>query len=227
MIQLESNNECVDLHIDVEYQQTRLHFESIKLKHLEAVYTNLDSQPIVRSKFGDGKVRTLTQTTDKVKDLSGKYRVIDKQCKPKGANPYSALIVTDADIDTFLGMTQFFEQGDPPGTAGIGRLNITDSWSHLPQEIVKTYAGEKNPEYKTYKGLGTAETCTMLQYAKFLKDRKYKICGHDLEAVVATARIDNPGSWRSNAKAGMKCYGITSNPNYGPEPRYQLRKEIP
>jgi hypothetical protein len=62
-----------------------------------------------------------------------------------------------------------------------------------------------------------------------LKKKGYKILGAELGNATATARVDNDGSWMSNAKAGMKLRlknGIDSNPDYGPELRYQLEKPI-
>ena len=61
---------------------------------------------------------------------------------------------------------------------------------------------------------------------ELLKHKQYKVNGHELEVVVMTARVDNPGSWKAGANGGMEVYDIDTNPKYGPELRYQMRKNI-
>lgn len=113
------------------------------------------------------------------------------------------------------------------GVAEMARLNRPLTRSHAPT-AAPTAAVATNP-VKSYAGVGTAQVCTMLQYAALLKKKGYSVLGGELTTAIATARVDNEGSWKSNAKAGMKLKlknGIDSNPNYGPELRYQLEKPI-
>jgi hypothetical protein len=228
----EKNPDQVEVHIDVEYNGHRYHFESMKLKHLDVIYNNLHSQAKVREKFADTKTRDRAQTETQVTDLTYRFKRKDKDNQPKAPNPFSGFVVTDAETDKFLGMS-ILGGSTISGASEMARLNAVDAWSHAPEEIVKEYAPDsikpKSNAEPAYKGLGTAEVCTMLQYGAFLKKNGYQVLGKPLEAVVATARVDNPGSWMSNAKAGMTLREpfVDVNANFGPQLRFQLRKAIP
>ncbi|CAF2982095.1 unnamed protein product [Rotaria sp. Silwood2] len=54
----------------------------------------------------------------------------------------------------------------------------------------------------------------------------YEVNGHPLKAVVATARMDNEGPWKSNTKAGMTLYAVHVSSNYVSNLRYELRKNM-
>lgn len=233
-ITLEEDANGLEVHIDTTYNGTTYHFESMKLKHLDEIHNNLYSQALVMRQFATGKTQDLTYTTGRVVNLSSRYLNKDpKEGTPKLPNPYSGFIVTDGETRDFLGIT-ILGGGEKPGTSEMARLNSVTAWSHMPAEVVKEYdvntasvpvvaaAATPTKKAKDYKGTGTAEVCSMLQYGAHLKSKKYKVNGHDLTAIVATARVDNPGSWKSNAKAGMFVTGVDANPNYGPELRYQL-----
>ena len=60
----------------------------------------------------------------------------------------------------------------------------------------------------------------------YCANQLYKIQEKELEGVNATARLDNPGSWKSCAKARMELKDIDVNPDYGPALRYQLCKKM-
>lgn len=74
--------------------------------------------------------------------------------------------------------------------------------------------------------MGTAETCVLFQYADYLRAKSHTLKGKPLEGICATARVDNPGSWKSSAKLGFELIEIDSTPDYGPGLRYQLRKVL-
>lgn len=135
-------------------------------------------------------------------------------------------MITDAQTEEFLGIANSggstMEQH-----AEIAFLNRADAWSNTTSQIVKEYAIPKKCKLdKRYAGLGTVEVSTLLQYSAELKKQGYQVRGKDLVGVVATARLDNPGSWKACAKAGMEVIDVDTNPNYGPELRYQLRKAM-
>lgn len=200
----------IEVHMDVEYNNMKLHFESLKVKHTKELYEKLLSQESVFSKFADGKVYTAEETNERIKTLSGRF---DER------NPYSGFRVTDAETDELLGMTIIRIGSVELGHAEMSRMNRTLAWSHSIK------AGDSPT--KSYSGVGTAEVCTMLQYLALLKKKGYKIGDKtELTAATATARGDNEGSWQSNVKAGMRLVKIDSNPEYGPELRYHLKKPI-
>ena len=98
-------------------------------------------------------------------------------------------------------------------------LNRADAWNNVTPDVVKAYALPKKFKLtKYYAGLGTVEACTLLQYSARLKKDGYKIAGKELVGVNATARLDNPGSWKACAKFGMEVVDVdlipTLNQNY-------------
>lgn len=199
----------IEVHMDVEYNNTKLHFESVKVKHTKELHDNLLSQKTVLSKFADGDVYTEQESIDRIKTLSGRF---------DAHNPYSGFRVTDAETDMLIGMTVIGVGSVELGHAEMARINRTLTWSH---------SANSGSSKKSYSGVGTAEVCAMLQYAELLKKKGYKVDGKsDLTAAVATARVDNEGSWKSNGKAGMQLVKIDSNPDYGPELRYHLKKPL-
>ena len=137
-------------------------------------------------------------------------------------NPFSGFVVSDAEDSHFLGMC-VLGGGSEPFTSEMAFLNRVESWSCPSAEIVQHF--QLNTAEKPYRGVATTEVCTLLQYADALKQKGYFVNGKALEEVVMTARVDNPGSWKAAAKAGMVIKDMDTNPSYGPELRYQLRKK--
>ncbi len=135
-------------------------------------------------------------------------------------------MVSDAQTEDFLGITNT-GCSTRPKHAEIAFLNKVDAWSSATAEVVKRYAIPKKCKLnRQYEGIGTVEVSTLLQYHAELKRQGYQVRGENLEGVVATARLDNPGSWKACAKSGMEVTDVDTNSNYGPELRYQLRRAI-
>ncbi|CAF3344897.1 unnamed protein product [Rotaria sp. Silwood2] len=109
----------------------------------------------------------------------------------------------------------------------MARLNRLECWSRSPDTVSIYAVTDANIiNKKIYSGIGTAETCTLLQYVARLKQEGYEVNGHPLKAVVATARMDNEDPWKSNAKAGMTLYAVHVSSNYVSNIRYELRKKM-
>lgn len=218
-----SGENRTDVHMDVSYRGTDYHFEAIQEEHLEDIHAYLNSQPIVRAKYADGKPVAFQATAGRVNTFVSRFK---SDC-PDGLHLYSGFVVSDAETEEFLGIANS-GGSTKEAHAEIAYLNRADAWSAATPEIIKEYAIPKKDKLdKRYSGIGTVEVSTLLQYSAVLKKEGYTVRGKDLEGVVATARVDHPGSWKACAKSGMEVMDIDSNPNYGPELRYQLRKSIP
>ena len=211
------------VHMETEHNGVHYKFESIQEKDIDDVYRYLNSQPLVREKYADGIVSTRQQTTDRMNGLIERFRN-----KKSPVYLYIAFIVSDAQTENFLGFVNL-GVGIEPGTAEMARLNRIECWSRPPSSAVQNYADVTSKTGlgdKVYSGMGTVETCTLLQYGAHLKKNGYKLYGHPLRAIVSTARIDNEGSWKSNAKAGMTLKSVNVVEHYGPCLRYCLQKEL-
>lgn len=215
-----------EVHMETQYRSHTYHFRSIQTSDEKPVYEHLNSQPLVRAKYANTKTVDRSTTQARVNLLSERF---NPQKKEEGCYMYGGFIVSDAEAEAgeeaFLGMVNIGVSGTE-GVAEIALLNRSDAWSHpVKSSVVEEY---KRPEEgrlkKSYQGLGTAETCVLVQYANYLQTKKHALNGHPLKGICATARVDNPGSWKSIAKLGFELTDVDSNPSYGPELRYQLRK---
>lgn len=220
-----AHKERATVHMDVSYQKAKYHFESVTEDEVGDIYTYLNSQPLVRGKYAHGKIVSVEDTQARVKQLSARFEAPRDQplCLQGG------FVVSDAETTEFLGFCNLGGSGKDDGHSEMAFLNRADAWSAVVRdpEIVKGYAIPKKCRLsRQYQGLATVEVSTLLQYSAQLKKGGYKIGGKDLEGVNATARLDNPGSWKACAKSGMEVTDIDSNPSYGPELRYQLRKGL-
>ncbi|CAF1082935.1 unnamed protein product [Rotaria sordida] len=215
------SDETTKVHMEIQYKGTQYSFESIQEKDINDIYYYLNSQPLVRAKFANGNTTSLEATTARVNTFVNRFRN-----KNSPLYLYSGFIVSDSQTETFLGVANL-GSGVEAGTSEMARLNRVECWSR-PPDAISTYAvtDANTTNKKTYSGIGTAETCTLLQYAARLKQEGYQVNGHPLQAVVATARVDNEGSWKSNAKAGMTLYAVDVVSGYGSSLRYQLRKNM-
>ena len=226
-ITIDENGSNIKVYIDIVYKDISYHFESMKPEYAETINQQLDSQPAVRAKYADGGIRSLEQTTTRVNTLSTRF----SNRKDK-LYLYSAFIVSDSDTGDLLGLNGIGGSDYDQKYTEMFYYNTVASWSHrslVSQEIAQEYdlkTGCKKPEKKQYSGVATTEVVTMYQYANKLKKLGYKIKDEDLEGINMTARTDNPGSWKAAAKIGMEVYDVDSNPKYGPELRYQLKKKI-
>jgi RimJ/RimL family protein N-acetyltransferase len=212
----------VEVHINVAYNGTNFHMRSIKAEDHEVVQTYVNSQGVVRAKYANKKTPDAAATKARVKALADRFspKVTD------GCFMNGGFYVSDNDTDSFLGMANSGYSG-VAGKTEIAYLFRADAWSNKPAEIVEEFhVPEENRLKKEYKGAGTAVVSSLVQYTKHLKDKGYKIKGADIEAMRATAMIDNPGSWKVLGKAGFVPYDLDANPDYGPEIRYQLELKL-
>ena len=216
------------VHGDITYKGTSLHFEAIQPKDSDDVYNYLDSQPLVREQFGNGKIQSREVSDERVQILSKRFNLSpDGKAEDPDLYLYSAFVVSDEETNRFLGLVYLYG-GTKAGEAEMARLNRVNTWSHRLAAVVSDYAevDKKAVKEKEYQGIGTAETCAILTYAKELKQKDIKVKNEPLTAVVSTARVSNKGSWMSNAQAGMEAYDVDIRKEYGPDLRYHLRKPI-
>lgn len=225
-IHIEIDDESEDttrVHMKTEFNGVQYKIESVQEKDVDNIYQYLNSQPLVREKYADGILPTRQQTNERMNTLMERFR--DKKSP---AYLYSAFVVSDGQTEDFLGFINL-GVGIESGTAEMARLNRTECWSRPPSDTVRKYTEmtcQKGFGDKIYSGMGTVETCALIQYGAYLKKNDYKILGHPLRAIVATARVDNEGSWKSNAKAGMKLKSVNIVEHYGPCLRFCLQKEL-
>ena len=214
-IDIDSNG-AARVQMAIEYNGTQCSLRSIEEKDIPDVYQYLNSQPLVRAKYADGNTASLEATTARVNTFISRFRN-----KNSPSYLYSGFVVSDSQTGTFLGVVNL-GLGAGMGTAEMAILNRTECWSRPPG------AGSDDSSIgtKAYSGIGTAETCALLQYAAELKQRGYLINGHPLTAVTASARLDNEASWKSCAKAGLTLERVEPLSRFGTDLRYRLRKEM-
>ncbi|UJR07740.1 hypothetical protein I4U23_012024 [Adineta vaga] len=214
-ISIESNG-MAHVHMDIEYNGIQYKFESVQEKDIDNVYTYLNSQPTVRAKYGNGNTCSLEATTSRIHLLIERFKNKDSPLYL-----YSGFIVSDSQTGTFLGLVTL-GGGTEPGTAEISRLNREDCWNRSNNNSSNVDTDNR----KIYSGVGTIETCVLLQYATRLKQNGYTVRGEPLKAVISTARLDNEGSWKSACKAGMILDTVDVFHHYGHTFRYLLRKTM-
>ena len=197
--------------IRVQYKDTDYQFRSIEENDVNDIYQYLNSQPSVREKYNDGNTISFQATKERVNTLVQRFRD-----KTSSTYLYSGFILSDFQTNMFIGLANI-GIGPGQGISEIAFLNRSQCWSHY---------NNNNTVNKVYSGVGTVETCALLEYAKILKEKGYRLNGHPLEAVVAFSRIDNEGSWKACAKAGMRLHSIEVVDRYGNKLRYHLRKDI-
>jgi hypothetical protein len=219
----QSGENNTNVHMDTSYEGFNYHLESIKKEDAEDFHSYLNSQPLVRAKYASGATVTFEVTEKRTLQFNDRFN----HDNTEGLYLYSGFIVSDTDTNDFLGIANLGGSGKNDGHAEMAFLNRPDSWSSATPEIIREYAvPEKDKLKHPYKGVGTVEVCSLLQYASLLKQQGYKIQNKELKGVTATARLDNPGSWKSCAKSGMELIDIDINPEYGQNLRYQLKKTI-
>jgi len=210
--------------------KTRLHFESMQRKDADDIFEHLNNSVVVRAQYADGKTVSRANSDARVETLSKRFE-INKNGEPVDPklHLYSAFVVTDAETQDFIGMVNL-GGGSKPREAEMALLNREKTWSHRLEAVVAEYGAEvdkkQRAEEKQYRGVGTAEICALFDYARHLKKNECTVNGCPLEAVVATARVTNKGSWMSCGNAGMEAYDVDVNEAYGPDLRYQLRYKI-
>lgn len=219
----QSGENNTNVHMDTSYEGFNYHLESIKKEDVEDFHAYLNSQPLVRARYASGVTVTFEVTEKRTLQFNDRFNPENTD----GLYLYSGFIVSDADTNDFLGVANLGSSGKNDGYAEMAFLNRPDSWSSVTPEIIREYAVPKKKKLEhPYKGVGTVEVCSLLQYASLLKQNGYKIQQKELEGVTATARLDNPGSWKACAKSGMEVIDVDSIPAYGQNLRYQLKKTI-
>jgi hypothetical protein len=214
-------DDITKVHMEVQHNGIQYYFESVQEKDANNIYQYLNREPSVRAKYANGNTSSLEATTARVNTFVDRFRN-----KNSALYLYSGFVVYDSQTETFVGFVNL-GSGSESGTAEMAFLNRVQCWSH-PPDLVSTYAitDVDRINKNTYSGAGTAEVCTLLQYGARLKQEGYTVNRHPLTAIVATARVDNEGSWKCIAKAGMALDAVDIVDKYGPNLRYQLRKNM-
>lgn len=217
-----SSNDKNSVKIDVRYNGMNLNLRSIRPEDHVLVQKYLNSQPLVRKKYANKQTVDAKATQDRVQVLSDRFspNVTD------GCFMLGGFIITDSDTNEFLGMIN----SGTSVTAGyteLGYLSRPDAWSHRPENLYTEY---KLPEgdylSKEYSGVATAALCSIEQYTELLKQENHTVKGLEIEGIKATAMVDNPGSWKSLAKAGFDLKLIDVRPEYGSDVRFTVEYKL-
>lgn len=209
--------------INIEHKSINYKLSSMKPNDVYAVFCYLNSQPLVRAKYANGKTTTWQATKDRINTF---YNRFDPSKNQDDLYLWSGFVAEDNDTNNFLGYANL-GAGEKVGQTEMAYLNGVHTWSSATPEIIEQYEMADSAKLtKQYSGVATAEVSSLLQYAEFLKKKGRTIKNAEVLEVVATARIDNPGSWKACAKAGMDVTDIDANLNYGPDLRYQLRYKL-
>lgn len=220
-ISIDSTPKRDEVYIEASFEGIDYQFEFVQEQHIDDIYNHLDSDPVVRAKFGDGRIVTREHTSINNKTVRERFEK-DQFGNPKDPNfhLYGGFVVKSE--GQFLGLTTL-ARSSFKGAANLAARNRVIAWSHIPDEIVKKYS-EAGLQPKKYKGIATMETGVMLLYGQHLKKGGRKINGNTLEFIESTARVDNPGSWKALAKNGMQLKDISALKQFGPELRYHVQK---
>jgi hypothetical protein len=111
-----SGENRTDVWADIQYNNQSYACRSITIEDADNVYAYLNSQPIVREKYADGKTASWEATQQRIQQLSDRF---NPNCKD-GLYLYSGFILSDAETQDFLGMANL---GDQPET-GILKLLV-------------------------------------------------------------------------------------------------------
>lgn len=201
------SNEKTKVYIDVSFNETQFHFRSIEYSDVENIYQHLNSNILVRQKLTNGNLLSRENTIKQVETLVQRF---ENDNSPLYL--YSGLILEDFQTETFLGLAKLGD-GPSPGSCEMGYVNRLESWSDSNSLV----------NQKHYSGVATVEAFSLIQYAQRLKQDKYLCNGHELQSVVASARIDNPGSWKACAKGKMFLQDVGYCQQHGNQLRYQLK----
>lgn len=185
-----------DVWADIKYNNQSYACRSITSEDAENVYVYLNSQPIVREKYLDGKTPTWEATQQRIQQLSDRF---NPNCKD-GLYLYGGFILSDAETQDFLGMANL-GGSTRDGYTEIAGCIRADAFSHQTARTSTEYQPPKKKLTKQHTELGILSASLLFQYAQDLKNKKCKIKGKEPEGVQSTARTDNPGSWKSVTKA--------------------------
>lgn len=160
-----------------------MHTERLIIRSFEA--KDLESvvaiftDPVVMAKFATG-VRTHEASIARFQTLYDRWQAM---------NPYTALAVTLADDpENFIGIIAL-SAGDDPGQAELSFLLFAPYWNQ---------------------GFGKeAATAIVQDYAPWLIANGFGPEGHPLRQIVATARVDNPASFKILEGIGMSYLGTS------------------
>ena len=152
----------------------RLHIRSIESTEEDlARLASLFGDENVMDKFFTGQPITPDETRGWVDDWTTRWRE---------NNPYSAFAIFSKDTKDFLGMA-VMGLSDTPGVSQLSYLFHPRYWN-------KGYASE-------------TAAALVTEYAPATVQQGYALEGKPLERIVATARVDNPASFRILEKVGM------------------------
>lgn len=165
--------------LTVTIDTDRLHMRSVEASESDYnCYGQLFGDLEVMGKYADGSVKTRDEIKTRVNNLWVK--------RWKESDPFSALAVFKKDEDTFLGHV-VLGHGDAPGQSELAYLFMRNHWK---------------------RGYGTeAVTAVVQEYAPATISKGYLLEGKALEKITATARTDNPGSYKILERNGMQKIG--------------------
>lgn len=138
-----------------------------------AHYTSLFGNKEVMRKFATGQTKTMVEVYDRLKGWIKRWHERD---------PYSAMSVFKKDTNEFVGYV-VLGHGDRPGESEMAGLEVTATWK---------------------KGYGAEAAKAMVKtFAPATVNEGFKLEGKTLSRIVATARPDNPASYKILEKLGM------------------------
>jgi len=168
----------------IQFQYDQNHFLTVSIQT-----PNLHIRSMVESDlshciqlFGDQTVMAKlgtgeTRSAEKVQEAFARYMKARQE-----NNPYDRLAVFSKDNE-FLGVITLTKT-DVDGVAELSGAGFSDYWN-------KGYGAE-------------AATTIISEYAPATVKEGYTIGGKPLSSIVATARPDNPGSWKILERLGMQ-----------------------
>lgn len=140
-------------------------------------YTSLYADKEVVQKYSTGETKTKEEIRSRINDIWVK--------RWREKDPYSSLAVFTKSNE-FVGQVTL-GHGDNPGVAELAGIGNKNYWQN---------------------GYGTEAAMAVVQeYGPALVKEGYTLEGKELTAITATARPDNPGSFKILEKLGMKLVG--------------------
>ena len=152
--------------LSVHIETPNLYMRSVTLADIDQ-YAALYNDPDVTSKFGSGIPQPRRYIEDRIRRIW--------VTRWENNDPYSALAVFEKGTNHFMGHA-VLGHGDHPGQAEIAGLGHKEYWQ---------------------KGYGIeAATALVQEYAPATVKEGYLLNGKPLTTINATARPDNPASWK-------------------------------
>ena len=200
------NDETLTATISTE----RLYMRSVNDSEIDRrSYTQLFGNVDVMRLYGDGKTRTSEQIAGRIKD---EWAALWEK-----RDPYSALAVFKNDDEKFIGNIML--QHVVAGTEQIRTINWAERTPAMVDRAKRIEPGQAELAYcfmplNWRQGFGKeAATAVVTEYAPATVKEGYIAGDKPLDTIVATARIDNPGSVKILQTLGMQL--VKTEETYG------------